>query len=177
MSGSRAHYSPQSPQIKDFGRGSPGGGVSVPRSWSEADTVLTKNSISFSSTGNTRPRPTFSQIVSSGPPTEEKKRITVEITPQMRLQRWAACSVVHWTRLTLYRSIFRLQPRQRRQLEAHIWAYADMLLAWSLPRKRAELLESARGQFGMTSSHPVIANMLSSSPFGKRSRYSRCHDR
>ena len=63
--------------------------------------------------------------------------------------------------------MFRLQPRQRRQLEAHIWAYAEMLLAWCLPQKRAELLESARAEFDLGPLHPVIASLLNSSPLGK----------
>ena len=83
----------------------------------------------------------------------------------------------------MIRSIFRLVPRQRRQLEAHIWAYAEMLLAWCLPQKRAELLEAASSEFtgaGIVGQgkelqpirpaerrvHPVIASMLNSSPLG-----------
>lgn len=62
--------------------------------------------------------------------------------------------------------MFRLQPRLRRQLEAHVWAYAEMLLAWELPHKRAELLECARSDLMMDPSHPALLNMLDSSPLG-----------
>lgn len=67
------------------------------------------------------------------------------------------------------RSLFRLQPRLRRQLEAHIWTYAEMLLSWGLPQKRAELLESARLELLVTTelSHPVLVNNLNLSPLGK----------
>ncbi|KAJ3559944.1 hypothetical protein NM688_g25 [Phlebia brevispora] len=146
---SRTQYSPQSPQIKEF-REDAGGAGSAPKSWSEAIAVgPLRNSVSFSSTGHHR-RPTFSQVVSSGPPSEERKRVHVEIAPHMRMQR----------------VIFRLQARQRRQLEIHLWAYADMLLAWSLPQKRAELLHSAGTELGMDLAHPVLADMLDSTPLG-----------
>lgn len=64
--------------------------------------------------------------------------------------------------------MFRLQPRLRRQLEMHILVYAEMLMTWELPQKRAELLESARADlmFGPDTSHPVLLHMLSSSPLG-----------
>ena len=58
-----------------------------------------------------------------------------------------------------------MQQRQRRQLEAHIWAYADMLLAWDLPHKRAELLQSMPEESGL--SHAAIADMLHSTPLGQ----------
>ena len=64
--------------------------------------------------------------------------------------------------------MFRLQPRLRRQLEAHVLAYAEMLMAWDLPQKRAELLESARVEliFTADTSNPVLADMFMS-PLGK----------
>lgn len=65
--------------------------------------------------------------------------------------------------------MFRLQPRLRRQLEAHVLVYAEMLMTWELPQKRAELLESARAEMMWTpetTSLPLWVNMLNSSPLG-----------
>ncbi|PSR81315.1 hypothetical protein PHLCEN_2v6394 [Hermanssonia centrifuga] len=81
------HYSPQSPRMKEFKGESPTS-VATPGSWPESvGGGSGKNSISFSSTSHHLRRPTFSQIVSSGPPTEEKKRVVVEITPNIKLRR------------------------------------------------------------------------------------------
>ena len=76
-----------------------------------------------------------------------------------------------------------MSPEMRGQLVSHVLAYAEMLLAWCLPQKRAELLEAASSEFtgaGIVGQgkelqpirpaerrvHPVIASMLSSSPLG-----------
>lgn len=63
--------------------------------------------------------------------------------------------------------MLRLQPSLRRQLEAHVLAFADMLMAWQLPLKRAELLESAHTELIVAPdvSHPILANMVPS-PLG-----------
>lgn len=158
----RPYYSPQSPLTREFKRDSPTTPAPPPtskswsdttKSWSDATDISSSRNatLSYSSAGRRGRRPTFSQIVSNGSQSE-KKRISVEIFPHMKVQR----------------AMFRLQPPLRRQLEAHIWAYAEMLLAWELPQKRAELLESARVELMSAPdlSHPAMANMLTSSPLG-----------
>ena len=62
--------------------------------------------------------------------------------------------------------MFRLQTRMRQQLHAHIWVYADMLLAWELPQKRAELLESTSGEIFSNPTLPAMLDLLASSPIG-----------
>lgn len=142
--GNRAYYSPPSPIQKRDSSSAPTG-----KSWSEAsEGIITSKA--GNSLDSAQRQPTFSQVVSSRTPQEEKKRIIVEIAPHMKVQR----------------SMFRLQPRLRRQLEAHVWAYAEMLLTWELPQKRAELLECARSDLMTDPSHPALLNMLDSSPLG-----------
>ncbi|GJE87139.1 hypothetical protein PsYK624_032220 [Phanerochaete sordida] len=155
----RAHYSPQSPLTREFKRDSPTqqttskSWTDTTKSWSETTDLSSprNTTLSFSSSGRRGRRPTFSQVVSSSSQ-PDKKRITVEIFPSMKSQRF----------------MYRLKPPLRRQLEVHIWAYAEMLLAWELPQKRAELLESARLELmsALDASHPSMANMLNSSPLG-----------
>ena len=69
----------------------------------------------------------------------------------------------------MVRSMFRLPPRLRRQLEAHVLVYAEMLLKWELPQQRAELLEAARLDMALAPelSNPVIVNTLKSTPLGQ----------
>ncbi|EKM55335.1 uncharacterized protein PHACADRAFT_255888 [Phanerochaete carnosa HHB-10118-sp] len=155
----RTHYSPQSPLTREFKRDSPAQPYTskswsdTTKSWSDATDISSSRSTTLSSLSSQHRgrRPTFSQVVgnSSQP---EKKRVSVEIFSHMKVQR----------------SIFGLELRLRRQLEAHVWAYAEMLLAWDLAQKRAELLETARVEL-MTApdlSHPAMVNMLHSSPLG-----------
>lgn len=156
---SRSHYSPQSPLTKDPKRDSPGQ-QATSRSWTDptkswSDTTDLSGSrhttLSFSSSGPRGRRPTFSQIVSNSSQ-PEKKRVSVEIFRDMKAQR---CP-------------FRLDPRLRLQLEAHVWAYADMLLAWGLSQKRAELLDATRADLiaAPDLTHSAMANMFNSSPLG-----------
>ena len=96
--GGRTNYSPSSPLTRDLKRESPTIPPAPPtskswsetgKSWSEvAEVPPSRNTtLSFSSAGSRSRRPTFSQVVSLGHSTPEKKRISVEIFPSMRNQR------------------------------------------------------------------------------------------
>ncbi|KAI0689793.1 hypothetical protein BC835DRAFT_1367485 [Cytidiella melzeri] len=146
--------SPRSPAVRDLRRHSPSPQTVffAARSWQDSTTVPSspKHIVSFNSAGHRSRQPTFSQVVSTGLQNEEKKRIVAELTPLMKLQR----------------STFRLQPKMRQQLHAHIWVYADILLAWQLPQKRAELLEATSGEMFTHPILPAVLDMLYSSPLG-----------
>ncbi|KAI0345160.1 hypothetical protein BDW22DRAFT_1354052 [Trametopsis cervina] len=148
------HPSPRSPVVRDLRRESPSPVVSTPAARSWHDTAIDRSSpkqvVSFSSAGHRSRRPTFSQVVTTGLQNEEKKRVVAEIVPQMKLQR----------------SMFRLQPKMRQQLHAHIWVYAEMLTAWQLPQKRAELLKATSGDVFMNPILPALLDVLGSSPLG-----------
>lgn len=165
--------SPRSPMAREFRRDSPNSPVvSHPASKSWHDSAIAENSslkhvVSFSSAGHRSRRPTFSQVVSSGLQNGEKKRIVAEMVPQMKLQRYVHFRVAN--SITVQRpsrSMFRLQPKMRQQLHAHIWAYADMLSAWQLPHKRAELLKATSGEMFTNPILPAVLDMLDSSPVG-----------
>lgn len=167
--------SPRSPIVREFRRDSPGSpNVTHPtsKSWHNpaiANSASPKHVVSFSSAGHRSRRPTFSQVVSSGLQNDEKKRIVAEMVPQMKLQRYEFCllyDVPPNTYCRSSRSMFRLQPKMRQQLHAHIWVYADMLLAWQLPQKRAELLKAASGEMFTNPILPAVLDLLNSSPIG-----------
>lgn len=48
----------------------------------------------------------------------------------------------------------------------HVWAYANMLVAWSLPHKRIELLDAAEIDLRFNSTHPVLGELLELPPLG-----------
>jgi hypothetical protein len=62
--------------------------------------------------------------------------------------------------------MFILQPKMRQQLHAHIWVYAEMLMAWKMPAKRAELLEATAGEMFANPILPALLDILNSSALG-----------
>lgn len=60
-----------------------------------------------------------------------------------------------------------LSSQMRAQLLCHILAYAEMLLAWQLPEKRAELLKMVEDDLQSLDPEPVIVNeTLYAAPMG-----------
>ncbi|EIW56116.1 uncharacterized protein TRAVEDRAFT_50605 [Trametes versicolor FP-101664 SS1] len=92
-------------------------------------------------------RPTFSQVLSSKTPIQEKKSIIFHAAVEARPS-----------------SPF-LSPALRSQLVCHVLAYAEMLLAWQLPEKRGELLKLVESDIqGLSLDATVADETLYSSP-------------
>ncbi|KAI0952525.1 hypothetical protein AcV7_008300 [Taiwanofungus camphoratus] len=110
------------------------------KSCSEADiSSRVTSTITFSSAGHPR-RPTFSQVLSAGATNLEKRRIVANLASGTQ------------SRLSLF------QTELHDQLLCHIVVYADILLAWQLPEKRAELLKSIESQIRSNAIHPLIVD-------------------
>ncbi|OBZ77972.1 putative RWD, RING finger and WD repeat-containing protein C11E3.05 [Grifola frondosa] len=107
------------------------------RSWSEAaETPAILSTVTFTSDGHIRRRPTFSQVLSTRPADAEKRRIIFH--PPKAI---AADSAT-------------LHPQLRSQLICHILTFSDMLLAWQLPERRSELLKLVEEDIRATTPDP-----------------------
>ncbi|KAH8096852.1 hypothetical protein BXZ70DRAFT_944805 [Cristinia sonorae] len=120
-------------------------------SWSDVSTPA--KSVSFTSAGFMS-KATFSQVVSA-----DRKRVVFEADPRFDMHR---------------KQFFALEPLLRAQMICHILAYADMLSAWQLPQKRAELLKSVDKDAPSGIPPSIISAVFDSAPLGVIRTCKRC---
>ncbi|KAH9947305.1 hypothetical protein B0H21DRAFT_739747 [Amylocystis lapponica] len=100
------------------------------KSWSEAANFPSvMSTITFSSAGHPRRRPTFSQVLSAQQPSFSQKTVVSTFVKEQRSPSEA------------------LSPQLRSQLLCHVLSYSEMLLAWQLPEQRSELLKIVEREF------------------------------
>ncbi|PCH41343.1 hypothetical protein WOLCODRAFT_100364 [Wolfiporia cocos MD-104 SS10] len=110
---------------------------STTKSWAEALTPAAGSTVTFTSAAHSR-RPTFSQVVMSQHVALNTKRVVIKLKQEIRPP------------LGVFQSSVRIQ------LLCHILVYAELLLAWELPLKRAELLKAVEGEIHSTPMNSTI---------------------